>query len=87
MAQEGAATRGVVLVQARCEQCHAIGLTGASPVPGAPPLRDLHKRYPVEHLEETLAEGGVPGHPAMPPIPLAPAQIADLIAYLKTLER
>ena len=85
--EEGRAERGRVLVQTRCEQCHAAGLTGASPVRAAPPLRDLHKRYPVAQLEEAFGEGGVPGHPAMPPIPLDPAQIADLIAYLKTFER
>ena len=83
---DGRVERGRVIVQTRCEQCHAGGLTGASPVRAAPPLRDLHKRYPVAQLEEAFAEGGVPGHPAMPPITLDPVQIADLIAYLKTLE-
>jgi mono/diheme cytochrome c family protein len=46
----------------------------------------LHKRYPVEDLAESLAEGIVTGHPTMPEFRLDPAQISDVLAYLKTLE-
>lgn len=53
----------------------------------APPFRVLHKRYPVEALEEALAEGITTGHRAMPESRLDPVQIGDLIAYLKTFER
>jgi hypothetical protein len=51
----------------------------------APPFRDLHKRYPVEELGESLAEGISTGHPSMPEWRLDPGEIGDLIAYLKTL--
>ena len=47
----------------------------------------MHTRYPVENLEEALAEGIVTGHPTMPEFRLDPDQIENLIAYLKTLER
>jgi len=50
-------------------------------------FRELHKRYPVEDLAESLAEGIVTGHPTMPEFRFDPAQIGDVIAYLKTLER
>jgi cytochrome c len=33
-----------------------------------------------------LAEGIIAGHPAMPQFRLEPDQVADVIAYLKTLE-
>ena len=52
----------------------------------APPFRSLHERYPVENLQESLAEGIVTGHPSMPEFRLDPDQITDVIAYLKTLE-
>jgi cytochrome c len=52
----------------------------------APPFRELHNRYPVETLEESLAEGIVTGHADMPQFQLSPDQIDDLIAFLKTLE-
>jgi mono/diheme cytochrome c family protein len=58
----------------------------ASPLRIAPPFRELHKRYPVESLEEALAEGIRTGHPSMPEFRLDPDQIGDVIAYLKSLE-
>ncbi len=53
----------------------------------APPFRSLHRLYPVESLEEALAEGISTGHPTMPEFRLDPGQIGDVIAYLKSLER
>lgn len=79
--------RGRVFAQTNCGKCHQIGRVGESPLPSAPPFRTLHERYPVEDLAESLAEGIVTGHPSMPQYRLDVAQIGDLIAYLKTLER
>jgi mono/diheme cytochrome c family protein len=81
-----AAQRGRVFVQTNCAQCHAVGRIGDSPLPAAPPFRTLHKRYPVESLQEALAEGIVTGHPSMPEFTLAPDQVSAVIAYLKSLE-
>lgn len=81
------AQRGFVFVRTNCASCHAIGKIGPSPLAIAPPFRDLHKKYPVETLEEAFAEGIVTGHPTMPEFRLAPDQINAVIAYLKTLER
>lgn len=84
-AQEGRIQRGRTFVQVHCASCHAIGRVGESPLPIAPPFRVLHTRYPVETLAEALAEGITTGHPTMPEFQLDPAQINDVIAYLKTL--
>lgn len=81
------AQRGRTFAQANCAQCHAIGFVGESPLRIAPPFRTLHQKYRVENLEEALAEGITTGHPTMPEFRLDMAQINDLIAYLKTLER
>ena len=51
---------------------------------GKPTIRGL--RYPVETLEEPLAEGIVTGHPSMPEFRFQPDQIDDFIAFLRTLE-
>ena len=51
-----------------------------------PSFRTLHKRYPIETLAESLAEGIQTGHPTMPEFQLDPDQIHDLLSYLKTLE-
>jgi mono/diheme cytochrome c family protein len=79
--------RGRRLAQANCARCHSIEKAGPSPFSVAPPFRTLHEHYPVEDLEEPLAEGIMTGHPAMPEFRFAPDQIADFIAFLKTLEK
>jgi cytochrome c len=85
--QDPRVTRGRQLAEANCAMCHQIGRFGESPLAIAPPFRTLHERYPVEELEEGLAEGLVTGHPTMPQFRLDAAQIADFIAYLKSLEK
>ena len=81
-----AAQRGRALLLANCARCHAIDKVSPSPLKIAPPFRTLHLRYPVEDLEEPLAEGIITRHPAMPAFSFDPCQIADVIAYLKSLE-
>jgi cytochrome c len=87
LARDGRPEAGRTLAQANCARCHAIGRTGTSPFAAAPPFRTLHQRYPVEQLAEALAEGIETGHSAMPEFQLSQTQIADLVAYLRTLER
>ena len=82
-----AAQRGLALVSNNCARCHAIDKVSASPVHLAPPFRTLHEHYPVEDLEEPLAEGIVTGHPMMPEFRFDPGEVNDIITYLKTLER
>ncbi len=82
---QASVARGLALVEANCSRCHAVGETGLSPLPAAPPFRQLHELYPVEDLAEALAEGIMTGHPAMPEFVFAPDQIEDVITYLKTL--
>ena len=79
--------KGFIFARTHCAQCHAIDKFGESPLKIAPPFRTLHRKYPVENLEEALAEGISTGHPTMPEFRLEVDQIADFIAFLKTLER
>ncbi len=81
-----AAQRGLVFVRAHCAKCHSVDRVGPSPLSVAPPFRKLHERYPVETLQESLAEGIVTGHPSMPEFQLDPGQVNDVITYLKSLE-
>jgi len=69
-----------------CARCHAIDKVSSSSLKIAPPFRELHKRYPVETLQEALAEGLTTGHPAMPEFRFDPDQVGDFITFLKTLE-
>ena len=78
--------RGMTFVRANCGTCHATDRVSASPLKIAPPFRELHHRYPVEGLQESLVEGIRTGHQNMPEFRLDAGQAADVIAYLKTLE-
>lgn len=86
-AQAPSVQRGLNFVRTNCARCHAIDKVSASPLRIAPPFRDLHKRYPVETLQEAFAEGIQTGHQNMPEFRLETDQIGDVIAYFKTLEK
>jgi len=49
--------RGASLLMTNCARCHAVGRTGASPHPSAPPFPTLSHRFKIEGLAEALAEG------------------------------
>jgi cytochrome c len=86
LAQSPAAQRGLTFVRVHCAQCHAIDRVSDSPLTIAPPFRTLHLKFPIEILRRRLAEGIVADHPTMPQFRLDPDQIADVLAYLQTLE-
>ena len=70
-----------------CAKCHSTDKVSPSPLKIAPPFRTLHERYPVEMLQEALAEGIVTGHPAMPEFRFDADQVGDFMAFLKKLEQ
>ncbi|MEC9344026.1 MAG: cytochrome c [Pseudomonadota bacterium] len=77
---------GRQLVELNCAACHAIGTEGDSPHEDAPPFRVLGRRYPIEALEEAFVEGIETGHPDMPSFVAEPGQIADIIAYIESIQ-
>lgn len=83
---EGSVARGEALVMRNCGMCHAVGRSGASPNAAAPPFRDLSMNYPIDDLAEGLAEGLLTGHPAMPEFRFRPAEVRDIIQYLKSVQ-
>jgi cytochrome c len=87
-AGEGTAAvhRGEQLVTRDCARCHAVGRAGTSRHRQAPPFRTLAERYPIESLEEALAEGIVSGHPDMPEFRFAASDVGAVIAYLKSIQ-
>jgi mono/diheme cytochrome c family protein len=80
------AERGGEIVRRQCGGCHAAGRTGDSPLPAAPPLRELHRRYEPEALAEALAEGILTGHPAMPAFRFEPQDVRAIIRYLNDIQ-
>jgi mono/diheme cytochrome c family protein len=78
--------RGREIAQTNCGSCHAVGATGESPAPEAPPFRTLSRNYRVSMLEEALAEGISVGHPAMPQFQFAPDDVNALVGYLQSIQ-
>jgi mono/diheme cytochrome c family protein len=85
-ADKGLTDKGEVLVRENCSRCHAVGVTGDSPNPDAPPFRTLSSKYPVSDLAESLAEGIVSGHPEMPIFVFMPNDVDAIIAYLESIQ-
>jgi mono/diheme cytochrome c family protein len=78
--------RGEALLAKNCARCHAIGRTGASPHAEAPPFRTLSKKYPIESLAESLAEGLFTGHPDMPEFTFEAADVGAILDYLTSIQ-
>ena len=78
-AESGDPALGQRLAKEWCGNCHATGLTGASPLRMAPPLRELHVRYHVEDLADSLAKGTLAGHKSMPVFRSNPDQITNFL--------
>jgi mono/diheme cytochrome c family protein len=88
---------GAQLAKTYCAECHALG-AGKSPLADAPPFAALHLRYPPgSGLSGLLSEGMVaperplgedprPFHPRMPQVRLDEGQIADLTAFLRSVQ-
>lgn len=77
---------GQKLAKDLCSKCHAIDKTDNSKNKEAPPLRTFSQKWPLENLEEALAEGIVVGHDDMPEFKFTPDQIASFIAFLEHLQ-
>ena len=81
------AAHGEELLTANCGRCHAVGRTGTSPHPSAPPFRTLSHKFKIEGLAEALAEGLSTGHPDMPEFVFEPDEVGAIIDYLQSIQQ
>jgi cytochrome c len=80
-----AASEGKLLLEQNCSRCHSIADKGDSPLPKAPPLREIYLRYPIEQLEEGFAEGMGSKHRDMPQIQFSDEQVTAILNYLGSI--
>ena len=80
------AVRGRGIVERNCAACHAIGATGSSPNPKAPPFRTLSQKYPSEGLREAFGRDMLLGHEGMPEFDFDPDTSHYIVAYLKSVQ-
>jgi cytochrome c len=86
--QTGApARRGEALLTTNCAGCHAVGRSGVSPHPEAPPFRTLSRKFKIEGLAEALAEGISTGHPDMPEFIFEADEVGAIIQYLESIQQ
>ena len=76
------ATEGKALLEQNCGRCHSLEATGASPLPQAPPLREVYLKYPIDQLEQGFAEGMGSRHRDMPQIQFSADQVTAILNYL-----
>jgi cytochrome c len=87
MADDGHLANGYRLAQRDCGGCHAVDARGKSPNADAPLFRLLAQGgYDVDGLAASLRGGMMVGHPRMPLISLGEDEIADLAAYVKSIQ-
>ncbi|HEY7800329.1 MAG TPA: c-type cytochrome [Hyphomonadaceae bacterium] len=78
---------GLDVAERLCASCHAIGVDGASPNPGAPPLRSVLAHNDPVLLAKQLDEAVSISHLRMPTFYFGEHHAADLVAYIKTIQR
>ena len=86
-AADGSGTEidGKAILEKDCGRCHSIAAIGESPLPQAPPLREIYLKYPIDQLEEGFAEGMGSKHRDMPQIQFSADRVAAILAYLGSI--
>jgi mono/diheme cytochrome c family protein len=84
-AAQAAESEGQALLAKNCGRCHSIEANGESPLPQAPPLREIYLKYPIDQLEEGFAEGMGSRHRDMPQIQFSDDQVAAILTYLGSI--
>ena len=86
LAVNHAAEHGKTLAETNCARCHAIGNTGESPHPDAPPFRTLSERFPVDTIDEALLTRATPAHTDMPHFKITQEQAMAIAAYIASVQ-
>jgi cytochrome c len=77
---------GRALLTEYCARCHAIGETGNSPHPSAPPFRTLGRSFDLDRFPELLERGISSNHPDMPVFKFSEDDANAVRAYLRTIQ-
>jgi len=78
--------RGQQLAQRLCGECHAIGRSGASPLPAAPRFRTLDDGIDFSELSRRMQEGLLSGHQDMPMFRFSRDDADAIVAYMRSIQ-
>ena len=76
--------RGLQVARTACARCHAVEPGGVSPQVRAPGFASREMQH-TAGLDGRVADLTRSGHYGMPPVPLSPGQVADVVAYIESL--
>lgn len=79
--------RGRALALSECAQCHAVGASGGRASTGAPNFASVAERYRDTRLDWELEAISQVGHYRMPRKQLTSSEIADITAYIRSLDQ
>jgi len=86
-AQDDPINQGRSLVAEFCARCYAIGITGESPHPWAPPFRTLGRTVDLNEFPRALERGITSIHPDMPAIKFSQEEARAVRAYLWAIQQ
>ena len=78
--------RGRDLLETLCARCHAVGTTGRSPHPDAPPFRTFGEKLYDDDLGQRLQDGLTTIHPDMPAFRFGRRDAEAAVNYLKSIQ-
>jgi len=85
-AAESLQQHGRDLAQRLCGECHAIGRSGASPLPAAPRFRALDDRIELSTLVRRIQDGLLSGHQDMPLFRFSREDANAIVAYIRSIQ-
>jgi mono/diheme cytochrome c family protein len=82
-AAKGDAAHGEIIAKRWCAACHLVASDQAEANSDAPPFVSIARKKQASELTDFLTDP----HPKMPNMSLSRSEIADVVAYIKTLDR
>jgi mono/diheme cytochrome c family protein len=81
-----AAERGLQVARVKCVACHAVEPGGGAGAAARAPAFASREMIHTASLGDRVAELTRKGHYGMPPVRLEPGEVADIVAYIESLE-
>jgi mono/diheme cytochrome c family protein len=81
-----AAERGLAVARVKCVACHSVEPGGGTSAMARAPAFASREMIHTASLSDRVAELTRKGHYGMPPVRLEPGEVADIVAYIESLE-
>lgn len=86
-ARDAEQARVKAMLEDLCGRCHAIGTTGKSPNPLAPPFRSFGEKLYDTDMVQRLQEGLTTVHKEMPTFRFSHDDAAAAVNYLRSIQK